>query len=97
MFQAKYKGWRPMPVRISADFYCGPTLYPRYRPLDIGNAIGSLKAAVDGLVDAGMSATDSHRDVVWGDVRLLRAKKEHQGRACVVLTITALEEAEISQ
>jgi hypothetical protein len=97
LFRQAAPGWKARPVRVSAEFFCGPSVEPRYRPLDIGNAIGSLKAAIDGLVDGGMSPSDSHKDVVWGDVRLFRAKKEHQGRACVVLTMEALEEAAANQ
>jgi hypothetical protein len=76
-------------VRISAEFYCGPNLgrAKLYRPLDTANAIGSLKACVDGLVDAGLTPSDSHQWISWGDVRLLRRKAEHGGRCCVVVTI----------
>lgn len=35
-----------------------------YHPLDIQNAIASLKAAMDGVVDAGVIEKDSHRTVI---------------------------------
>ncbi len=83
--------WRTAPVVLSMEFYMGPTIERRYRPLDVGNAIGAMKAAIDGLIDAGMAPSDSHRNVMFGPVVLYRAKKEHQCRACVRLTVTPVE------
>jgi hypothetical protein len=34
-----------------------------YRPLDAGNALYALKAAVDGLIDAGLVVDDDYRHV----------------------------------
>jgi len=61
-----------------------------YRPLDTMNAIAALKAAIDGIVDAGVLPGDSHKQVQWGDVNLYRTAKEHKGRSCVVLRLEPL-------
>lgn len=57
----------------------------RYRPLDEGNAIGALKAAIDGIVLAGLLPSDAHNVLRWGDGRLFRTAKEHGGKSCVLL------------
>lgn len=57
-----------------------------YRPLDAGNAVGTLKAAIDGCVDGGLLAGDSHTELQWGACILHRNAKRHQQRSCVVLT-----------
>lgn len=85
------KGWTPCKVRISAVFYCGPTVERRYRPLDISNAEGSLKAVIDGFVDGGMTPTDSYKWVTWGDVEIKRIKREHEGKAHVEVTVERLD------
>ena len=80
----------PVPVRINAAFFCGPTPPtdgPRYRPLDAGNAIGSLKSAIDGFVDAGLVPDDSHTWVRFGSIEIFRSKSEHRGHACVMIEI----------
>lgn len=78
----------PLPALVSAVFYQGATKDRRYRPLDVGNAITSLKHAIDGLVDAGLLPNDGHKWLNWGSVALFRGAKQHQGRAEVVLTLT---------
>lgn len=85
--------WRPVPVRIHAEFFMGPSAGRGrvYRPLDVANAIGSLKAAVDGLVDAGLTPSDSHQWVTWGEVKLRRRKADHGGRCEVVVTLERLD------
>ncbi len=93
--------WEPIrPVRLLATFDMGPSTFGGplgftrthlYRPLDAANAIGSLKAAIDGLVDAGMTPSDSHEWVHWENPILNRKKKDHGGRCGVVLTITQVE------
>lgn len=57
----------------------------RYRPRDIANAIASLKAAIDGIVDAGVIGDDNHKVLQWGDCTLHRDAKSHGGKSCVVL------------
>jgi hypothetical protein len=47
----------------------------RYRPRDTANAIGSLKACIDGFVDAGLVPDDSHKWISWGTVDIYRDKK----------------------
>lgn len=80
----------PVPVIVNAAFFCGPTPPiegPRYRPLDAGNAIGSLKAAIDGFVDVGLVPDDSHLWLRFGGVEIFRTKNEHKGHACVMIEI----------
>lgn len=64
----------------------------RYRPLDEGNAIGALKATIDGLVECGLLANgDSHKWVKWGNGLLFRAAKDHGGRCGVELVLEVEE------
>ena len=63
----------------------------RYRPLDEGNAIGALKATVDGIVEAGLIPADSHQWVKWGNGLLFRAQKDHGGRCGVELVLEVIE------
>jgi Holliday junction resolvase RusA-like endonuclease len=62
-----------------------------YRPRDVGNAIGALKAAIDGLKDAGLIREDDNKHLDWGKVKLLRAPHEHGGRSGVLLVLTSTE------
>jgi hypothetical protein len=87
------RNWQPQKVRVSADFYCGRGPVPdgRVRPLDTANAIGCLKAAIDGaIIDGGFCPSDSHEWVEWGTVNLYRRKKDHGGQAFVLLRIEPL-------
>ena len=60
----------------------------RYRPLDEGNAIGALKATIDGLVACGLLANgDAHNWVKWGNGLLFRAAKDHGGKCGVELVL----------
>ena len=45
-----------------------------YRPLDIGNAIYSLKAAIDGIKDAGLIVDDDHTHLVELSGRIERCE-----------------------
>jgi hypothetical protein len=94
------KPWVPFagPVVVSHEWFMHVPhkeqigLVPkRYRPLDIGNAIGALKAAIDGIVDAGLIPGDSHKVLKWGEGVLHRSANEHGGRSCVVLTFETIE------
>lgn len=59
----------PAPVIVSAIYRSGTGAY---RPRDIQNAIGSLKAHIDGMVDAGIVPNDSFNWVSWGAVEIVR-------------------------
>ena len=59
-----------------------------YRPRDKGNAISSLKAYIDGCVDAGLLPDDSHKWLDFGPVVFYGLKKDHQGRGGVLLVFT---------
>lgn len=82
-------------VRLSLEFYNGGRVVGvddgLYRPLDDANAIASFAAAQDALVDAGVVLSDSSKYVKQGPVEIYGTAKQHRGRACVVLTITAGE------
>jgi hypothetical protein len=81
-----------IPVRISAEFFMARVAGDnRYRPRDIANGIAALKAAIDGIVDAGVIPDDSAKIVQWGDVLFHRDAKTHCGRACVVLRLETEE------
>jgi hypothetical protein len=76
-------------ARISVQFCLAPDP-ARYHPQDTQNAIASLKACVDSIVDRGWIPDDSARYLEWGTVELLSTAKEHQGRAEVLVTLEAL-------
>lgn len=65
-----------------------PSTYGRRR--DPANWYGSFKAAVDGLVDAGLFADDDHMHVVGPDMRLGKVVKRGQ----IVLVVRGLEPGE---
>lgn len=85
--------WEPCKIRIHSEWFMGKKFNGDglYRPLDIQNAIGSLKAAVDGLIDAGIAESDGHKHVQWGETILHRAAKEHKGKCAVVLRIEVID------
>ena len=47
-----------------------------YQPRDVANAIGALKAQIDGLVDAGVIKDDSRKYLTWGRFDLVTTKAE---------------------
>lgn len=75
-------------MRVSVEFYGARKPYVKaYIPNDIGNAWASLKAAIDGLVDAKVIPDDSHKWLTYGECKLFRTAKEHGGKSCVRLLI----------
>lgn len=63
------RGWSANQVELTMEYFC--TRASRgYRPLDVMNALASIKAAVDGMVDAGVVPDDSKKFVSWGRLRL---------------------------
>lgn len=89
----KPKEWDASPVRIDHEWFMGGGRKGdgSYRPLDTGNAVAALKGAIDGLKDAGVIEDDNHLLVKWGECILHRTKKEHNGKSCVVLTLSELK------
>ncbi len=57
-----------------------------YRPTDCGNAIYSLKAAIDGLIDAGLIVDDDHVHVVELTGRIERCGSVHDEGLRVEIT-----------
>lgn len=81
-----------LPVRVDLEFFCGPgnrleRLYGVYRPKDEDNARASAKQIQDALKDAGVVPDDDAKNVRVGRTRIYRTPTEHEGRACVVVTL----------
>ena len=72
---AKPKGWKQRPIVIDVGYRCSANA-PGYVAHDSQNAIASLKAAADGIVDAGIIPTDSHDWLEWGGVSLVTRKDD---------------------
>lgn len=72
-----------VPVRIVATVH--KTRGGRW---DVCNLYPTIKACIDGLVEAGTLLDDSNEYVIGPDMRA----GEKRDRACVVITITAIEE-----
>lgn len=93
----KPRGWIAKAVVIEMDYYCCRES-DGYRPRDTQNALAATKAAIDGMVDAGVVANDSAKFVSWGGIRLHstarlldQAPAHHAvGDGCVVLTVRAV-------
>ena len=86
------RGVKAGKVRISCAFWCGKVL-PRddfYRPKDEANGIASLKAMVDGFVDAGLVPDDDAKHVTWGSCQI-HGIKESGRKSCVEVTIEIVE------
>lgn len=89
---AKPSDWYPRRIRVSTDWYMGPSADPDiYRPRDEPNAIGALKAAYDGIVDAGWIPDDTRKWLKVGDVELKGTQKEHGGKCQIVVTIEVID------
>ena len=73
--QAKPKGWTQVPIEIDVSYRCSAKAIG-YAPKDIGNAISSLKAAVDAMQDAGVIPNDSKKWLAWGQVSLITRKTD---------------------
>lgn len=75
---------RPVMKRATIDAY-PHALDRRYRQ-DPGNCYPSVKACVDGCVDAGLLADDSQGNVEW-----IRIHPHQFGRDAIVLVLTESE------
>ena len=60
-------------VRIDVEYRCHRGV-EGYQPTDFDNCVGSLKAGLDGLVDARAIWQDTKKWLEWGDVKLLTTK-----------------------
>jgi len=82
-----------LPITIHLEFYLKRRQYDAssYYPKDEDNARGSVKAMQDALQDSGLIATDSHKNVHTGFVRLYSTASEHLGRTEIVVTIEESE------
>lgn len=81
-------GWPKKPRRVRLDW-----TIRRWQKTDHFNAMASLalKAAEDGLVDAGIVPDDNEKFVVWGEVSQ-DCGKQWRYREEIQLTVTVLEE-----
>lgn len=70
----------------------GKKSHKKYRPMDAGNAIQAMKAAVDGIVDSGLLIDDKAAYVAWGEFVRYGTKKEHQGKSGIVLVLTETDQ-----
>jgi crossover junction endodeoxyribonuclease RusA len=74
------KTWIPMAVVIDVSYRafrgCGG-----YHAFDVQNAMASMKASLDGAIDAGVVPSDGRRWVAWGSMDLTTTKRELRGRA----------------
>ena len=60
-----------------------------YRPMDCGNAVYSLKAAIDGMIDAGLIIDDSYDHVAQLSATIERcASYQEEG---LLITVRALD------
>lgn len=75
------KHWFPVPITLDVVYRC-PRQARGYKPKDVQNAIGALKASIDGMVDAGVVPDDSAEWVSWGSCRIERA-----GQSGVSITV----------
>lgn len=90
--------WTAKAVSVAMDYYCCRESRG-YKPRDAQNALSAIKAAVDGMVDAGVVPSDAKKFVEWWGLRLHSTRHDlkmalsaHEVTldGCVVLTITAL-------
>lgn len=88
---AKPKDWTLGKCRVSATFYGARKGQQVYVPRDVLNAWASLKAALDGLTDAGMWPDDSKQWVELGACEILSDAKAHKGRSEVELRIERMD------
>jgi hypothetical protein len=86
--------WETLPqfegvVKVHLDFYLhrDPSNKFEYFPRDEDNARSAFKAGQDALKDIGIIKGDSKKFLRMGETRLRTTKPEHQGRACVVMTL----------
>lgn len=71
----KPKGWTPVPIEIDVEYRC-PKDAGGYIAQDEQNAKAALKATIDGMVDAGIIPTDSHKWLSWGAFSLVTTKRD---------------------
>lgn len=85
---AKWPGKRP--VTIDIEYRCHAKAQG-YKPRDVQNALSSLKAALDGLADAGIVGSDAAYWLRIGRVSLLTRASDKRVKALgpgVTFTIT---------
>lgn len=78
--------WEKGPVELEVEYRC-PKGSVGYVAYDVQNAMTALKAGIDGLVDAGVVETDSHRNLQWGRFRLVTRLEDMAGKAPGVTVI----------
>lgn len=66
-------GWGPRAVGLTVEYRCSRFAIG-YVARDEQNAIAAMKAAIDGMVDAGMAPNDSKNYLTWDAVALVTVK-----------------------
>lgn len=74
------KSWIKCAVAIRVE-YRAPKGCNAYVAHDVANAMSSLKAGIDGAIDAGVIPSDGRRWLSWESMDLITTKKELAGRA----------------
>lgn len=67
------RGWVACAVEIDMQYRCSRRAEGAVVK-DVQNALSAMKAAVDGLVDAGIAPNDSKKWLTWGAVSLITVK-----------------------
>ena len=71
--QAKPAGWQVGPVEIDVE-YRHTMASTGYRPMDLQNAMASLKSLCDSMADAGIIPCDTKKWLAWGRFNLITKK-----------------------
>lgn len=74
----KPRDWVSSHVQVAMHYFCCKTS-DGYRPKDVQNAMASIKAGIDGMVDANIVPDDSRKWVSWDRLRLYTTSQECAG------------------
>lgn len=69
----KPKGWEACAVSLEVEYRCARDALG-YVARDVQNAMAALKAAIDGLIDAGIAPNDSKKWLQWDRFNLVTRK-----------------------
>lgn len=69
----KPRGWQACAVSLEVEYRCARGALG-YIARDVQNAMSALKAAIDGLIDAGIAPNDSKKWLQWDGFTLVTRK-----------------------